>query len=123
MKEPDEFEDDFFEWYDSEDTQTRFRHAQHSPRDEAFAAAAWASRYIRDYNTPATVFRLEDAVGEIVLCTDGRVRKMRTLDGRSCTYSVRILDDMWKRVVDVRMEECEKLFVGGKILKSYAEEV
>jgi hypothetical protein len=117
----DDFDEDFFKWYDSPATQERLKQAQSSPRDEAFSAALWAKDYVEGQQK--FVFKLEDALGEIVLCKDGRVRKLRSVKPRVLRYDQRVTDTLWSQRTDCRGAVANALFIGGRILKSYADEV
>ena len=45
---PPDFEDEFFAWFDSDETQRRFHCSHASERDVAFSSAAWAKRFLEE---------------------------------------------------------------------------
>lgn len=58
---------------------------------------------------------LEEALNQIVKCTDGETRILTHYDNELGFYSVPIPGNNWMPLSGTRIKICEKLFIGGTI--------
>ncbi len=56
---------------------------------------------------------LEDAVGRVVICTDGEDRTLKSFDEKLGYYSVPIDENTWMSLGGTNLTACRRLFVGG----------
>jgi len=66
----------------------------------------------------ATITRIEEAINQIVLCTDNEERRLIEIGDRLLHYEVQISGGSWMRLSGTRRWEAEPLFIGGKIVNS-----
>jgi hypothetical protein len=59
---------------------------------------------------------LSDAIGKIVMCTDGYERRLQRVDDRLGYYEVPLNGGAWMALSGTYIRSCRELFVGGRII-------